>query len=407
MTQTISSRVSSQRDKPPDFNSMRVQSDEFNQIEAQKAVQQALAGLEIVHVTAERIRIRATDGISSAVDAIIERLQQQAGIKQVTWNEETQSLVIAFDKEVLPQSRLLAVLAEYGIRRSSDFNQKIPSDPFAAWKSIEFWKEQGIDLIPLLTGLALTSRLGVTGLASIPIYMLTADVTRRTISSFRQAWQGNDESQDETKSSKASKDESKGKLVTRSNRTSQPFVSEVQKSSTIERESLNDAIPHANEFNVQRATTDYSIVHSIPGRIRFNVPRLAKDKSYARRLEKLLNSESHVTKVRISSDAASVAISYQPASLDASHWVGLIQFADQTVSSTVQKPFNQVEKKPAPSQPHPAEAVVTQPINQLNIPIIQVTTPEVASYKASSIIADLKPPFINVLIDVVARFPLS
>lgn len=398
MTQTISSReLSNQRDEPPDGVSIKVQSDEFYQTiqkEAQ-AVQQGVAYLQVVHVTAERIRIRATESSTKLLHTIVEELRKLKGIKQVTWNEETQNLVIAFDKEVLAQSQLLEILEKYGVRRMSEPDNNSKVDPFAAWKSVEFWKEQGIDLIPLLTGLAITSRLGVTGLASIPICMLTSDVTRRTISSFREALKADSENKTEGKST---------------NRTCQPLVSKVDKTSTIER-SLDDVVPNAN--------VDYSIVHSIPGRIRFNVPRIGKDKAYARRLEKMLNNESKATNVRLKTDAASIAISYQPASLDVYHWVNLIQLASEgsNAVSTTQPVEQQVEKKNdnkniVLSRPQTVEAeAVIQSINQSNIGISQLTTSEATngatSNGVSSLIADLKPPFINVLIDLVAHYPIN
>lgn len=405
MTQTISSReLSNQRDKPPDKVSIKVQSDEFYQTiqkEAQ-AVQQSVAFLQVVHVTAERIRIRATESSTELLHTVVEELRKLKGIKQVTWNEETQNLVIAFDKEVLAQSQLLEILEKYGVRCMSEPDNKSKADPFAAWKSVEFWKEQGIDLIPLLTGLAITSRLGVSGLASIPICMLTSDVTRRTISSFREALKAEPENKTEAKTA---------------NRTSQPLVSKVDKTSTIER-SPSDVVPKADELNIQAANVDYSIVHSIPGRIRFNVPRIGKDKAYARRLEKMLNDESYSTNVRLKTDAASIAISYQPASLDVSHWVNLIQLASEGSNGvSTQKVEPKIEKKIdnkniVLSRPQTVEAeAVIQSINKSNIGISQLTTSEATngatSNGVSSLIADLKPPFINVLIDVVAHYPIN
>ncbi len=389
MTQSISSRVSYQRDEPPDVISVRVGSDEFQQTiqEEAQTVQQGVASLQVVHVTANRIRVRATGSSIESLHAVVEELRQLKGIKQVTWNEETQNLVIAFDKEVLAQSQLLEILEKYGALSLSEPNNKSKVDPFAAWKSTEFWKEQGIDLIPLLTGLAITSRLGVSGLASIPICMLTSDVTRRTIQSFREALKADTENKNE------------GKTI---NRTSQPWVSKVEKASTIEG-SPSDVVPKADEFKIQTANVDYSIVHSIPGRIRFNVPRIGKDKAYARRLEKMLNLESYATNVRLKIDAASIAISYQPASLDVSHWVNLIQLASEASNAvSTQKTV----------EPQIVEAQVGKlSINESNSPISQLTTSEVASGAASnevsSLIADLKPPFINVLIDVVAHFPIK
>jgi Heavy metal associated domain 2 len=390
MIQAVSScELGEQRERPPDLISERVQSDEFHHQTMQQETQN-VAKLQVVHATAGRIRIRAEDITTELLQLVVEELKKLKGIRQVTWNEETQGLVIAFDNEVLPQSKLLKSLEKLDILRVDENKNKV--DAFAAWKSVDFWKEQGIDLIPLLTGLAITSRLGVTGLASIPICMLTSDVTRRTIESFRQALKA------ETPENK-----SEGKST---NRTSQPLVSKVDKTSTIERKSLNDVVPKADEYKLQTAIVDYNIVHSIPGRIRFNVPRIGKDQAYARRLEEMLNAESYATNVRLKTDAASIAISYQPASLDVSYWVDLIQLASETFPVSV----TSVEAKQTDEQ-LVKDKVVIQPISKLNNEISQLTISEAmngaTSNGVSSLISDLKPPFINVLIDVVAHFPIN
>ncbi|MBF2065633.1 MAG: heavy metal translocating P-type ATPase [Calothrix sp. C42_A2020_038] len=56
---------------------------------------------------------------------------------------------------------------------------------------------------------------------------------------------------------------------------------------------------------------NYKVVHSTHGRVRFRVPLLALDQSYASRLESLLLLDSCVTKVRVNCDAASVTVNYQ------------------------------------------------------------------------------------------------
>ncbi len=56
---------------------------------------------------------------------------------------------------------------------------------------------------------------------------------------------------------------------------------------------------------------NYYVVHAIPGRVRFRVPLLANNLNYAQCLQKLLESDSRVTGVRINLTVASVAISYQ------------------------------------------------------------------------------------------------
>lgn len=54
-----------------------------------------------------------------------------------------------------------------------------------------------------------------------------------------------------------------------------------------------------------------SLAHAIPGRVRFRVPRLGCDPRYAKRLQRLIESDARVTGVRASSAAASIAISYE------------------------------------------------------------------------------------------------
>lgn len=54
---------------------------------------------------------------------------------------------------------------------------------------MDFWKEQGLDFIPLATGLAVTGGLGISGLAAIPVYMIAAEATRQAIDLTRNAWQ--------------------------------------------------------------------------------------------------------------------------------------------------------------------------------------------------------------------------
>ncbi|MDH6055707.1 heavy metal translocating P-type ATPase [Umezakia ovalisporum] len=56
---------------------------------------------------------------------------------------------------------------------------------------------------------------------------------------------------------------------------------------------------------------DYHIVHTIPGRVRFRVPMLAQHPHYAQNLQKLLESDSRISQIRINPSCSSVAIQYQ------------------------------------------------------------------------------------------------
>ncbi|MBW4505985.1 MAG: hypothetical protein KME64_05695 [Scytonematopsis contorta HA4267-MV1] len=55
----------------------------------------------------------------------------------------------------------------------------------------------------------------------------------------------------------------------------------------------------------------YSIVHAIPGRVRFRIPRIVKDSLYADKLKAVMESDSEITSVRINPTAASVVVKYR------------------------------------------------------------------------------------------------
>ncbi|MFN6572281.1 HMA2 domain-containing protein [Dendronalium sp. ChiSLP03b] len=94
------------------------------------------------------------------------------------------------------------------------------------------------------------------------------------------------------------------------------------------------------QITEQPAKVDYSIVHAIPGRVRFHIPQIASDPKYVQRLETLLKADPAVRSERVNKDAASIAIAYETEMLrDAkkrvqsvfagivSHLVSLIQSA--------------------------------------------------------------------------------
>jgi Heavy metal associated domain 2 len=460
MTKTISSRerLNKQIKISPELISIRAQSDENRQSvkseEAQKTVQ-ALdmelqeIGLQIVHATTERVRICATDvsskeldressnsSIKEVIDAVCSIFQQREGIKQITWNEPTKSLVIAFDSQLLPLPQVLAILGEFGVKRqkgSEETSEKQKVDPFAAWKSAEFWKEQGLDLIPLFAGLAVTSRLAIGGLASIPVYMLTANITRRIIAYTQLALATETEKPKEIKKeakkavsrsekkthsspSQVTSDKVLGKDKTEKNNSpSESLGSKVEKASTLERkvdhklasEHQSNGAFKASGLTTRLAKINYSVVHSIPGRIRFNVPRIAKDRAYAKTLERLLKTEPHVTNVRINCDAASVAIAFQPSSLNASHWLGLLELADEVIPSTSQSNSTKLNRQL--NTPENQTQVIESQTQLLPVDGIEELTSDtvITATEVNSIVADLKPPFISLLIDVVAKFPLE
>ncbi len=72
-----------------------------------------------------------------------------------------------------------------------------------------------------------------------------------------------------------------------------------------------NAVPVAGAETTSETESIYTLVHSVPGRIRLRMPRLGSDRDYARRLEGLLNADEYVLGVRVNRTAASMVIRYQ------------------------------------------------------------------------------------------------
>ncbi|MDJ0734967.1 MAG: heavy metal translocating P-type ATPase [Nostocaceae cyanobacterium] len=65
-------------------------------------------------------------------------------------------------------------------------------------------------------------------------------------------------------------------------------------------------------FNKQKSRTiTYTIVHAIPGRVRFRVPLLASDLDYGLYLQTMLTADTRIIAVRINRNAASIVINYE------------------------------------------------------------------------------------------------
>ena len=75
----------------------------------------------------------------------------------------------------------------------------------------------------------------------------------------------------------------------------------------------------------------FRIAHASPGRVRFQIPRIARDPHYVRRLIRLAESSVHVRSVRVSIAATSVIVSYHPGAMMhaamQTHFAGIIEAA--------------------------------------------------------------------------------
>ncbi|MEH2037238.1 HMA2 domain-containing protein [Nostoc sp.] len=348
---------------------------------------QPSGGLEIVHVTTGRVRLRTTDSsLNSILDSIAQDLRSLEGVREVTVNEQTGSLVVNFDEDKLSLPQILALKSEIEIQQpqvSSDSVSK--TDPFAAWKSPSFWKEQGISLIPMMTGLAVTGGLGIHGWVSIPVYMIAADATRGVIGYLG--------------SQVPTSEKNEG------NNTSSAIKSDISESTIQPEKSTN--VDKTSEV-VTPAKIDYSVVHQIPRRIRLNVPKIAEDRAYGRRLERIVKTDAQVTSVRVNFGAASIAIAYQSRDIPLSYWVSLMELALEinppTLGMTTTKqPLEEVSQTPeitdATTTNH---TTVSQTAEVTDVTTANQTTPQLSSLWSS-----LKSPAMSLSLGMMANLPLE
>jgi hypothetical protein len=101
---------------------------------------------------------------------------------------------------------------------------------------------------------------------------------------------------------------------------------------------------------------DYQIIHSIPGRFRFFIPRLGTDPDYVQKLQGLLESIKFVTEVRINPWARSLIVSYKKRIISSEavekHLVSAIEQADSPAPSVSKEnlTLNSLPKKnPTPT----------------------------------------------------------
>ncbi|MBD0364205.1 MAG: HAD-IC family P-type ATPase, partial [Coleofasciculus sp. C3-bin4] len=130
-----------------------------------------------------------------------------------------------------------------------------------------------------------TGALGIEGFVAFPVYLITQNVTRQVIKQFEP----------------------------------KPLAEEQERESNLTSSIQNpDAVA-------------YQVVHAIPGRIRFRVPRIAEDAEYTHRLTVLVKADAKVADVRVNTAAASLAVGYKASLISddqmRSHLMTLIQTA--------------------------------------------------------------------------------
>lgn len=124
-----------------------------------------------------------------------------------------------------------------------------------------------VAIAPVLAGLFVTSRLRLRGAQALLVNLTIAAVVRQVVGQLKQ---------------QASQSPETSNTVTVAENGSQPIDPD----------------------------EDYTILHSVPGRIRLRIPRLKSDAFYAKRLKNLLSENERVKYVRVNRAASSLLIQY-------------------------------------------------------------------------------------------------
>lgn len=283
--------------------------------------------VEILHVVPGRLRLRVLgEEPGTVLRAVTPLLRKRVGVREIRTNEQIGSLLITFDTNQLSLAQLFKILGDLGI---AEIKQPQSQEPLDA----EAWKKAGTQLqsfIPLLIGLLTTRQLGIQGWRSIPVYLLITNVVRQIMQSWDLA-EGESEGTAE------------GRSMLSNNVKGQRAEAQKQDSKA-ERNNADlngDNIPNVtpDQQNSKQSTVAfdanstvvYRLVHTIPGRMRFRVPKVAEDSAYLRRLQSLVKKDDWITQMRCNSTVASVVITYNPMQVCEAeaglHFISLIQIA--------------------------------------------------------------------------------
>ena len=255
--------------------------------------------IQVVHAVPGRVRLRTKGSKRITADTIAQQLRQQDGVCDVQTNPTTNSLVVTFDTSTLSLPQTLEILqTSTGLSEASGKTEALPklkSSTFLREQTEPPWEGMAVaqSLIPVVAGMLVTGALGIEGFVAFPVYLITQNVTRQVIKQF----------------------EPKPLAEEQGSRVAEEQGRESNLTSSIQNP---DAVA-------------YQVVHAIPGRIRFRVPRIAEDAEYTHKLTVLVKADAKVADVRVNTAAASLAVGYKASLISddqmRSHLMTLIQTA--------------------------------------------------------------------------------
>jgi Cu2+-exporting ATPase len=279
--------------------------------------------LRVVHAIPGRVRLRTKDSKQiSSLHEVAQRLRQKNGVCEVQTNPTTNSLVVTFDESALSLPQTLEILKTVGVSKPSGKTEPLPklkSGSFLREQTEPPWKLENVSLslIPLVAGMVVTGALGLEGAVAFPVFIITENVARELIKQLKA-------------------ETSKSKQV----KSAQTTAIELNGNSAI--------VAGNDNSETLPSKITYKLVHEIPGRMRFRVPRIAEDAEYSRKLNLLLEADANVTEVRLTPEAASVAIRYKIGPISdekmRSHLIDLIQTANKiNIPLDLKTPANKQE----------------------------------------------------------------
>lgn len=233
--------------------------------------------VKVLYAVEGRVRLRLLGSDTrSVLDTIAQQLQQQDGIYQVSINEQTGSLLITFEPNQLSLVQLFEQLEQLGIPQVQGLSPQATSWSDAYTRA----RTQLKSLIPPIAGILTAKGLRIYGWQAISAYLIVSGITREVIKQLELELPELPKS-----NSQETAVQSNGKLAT-------VAVTD------------NDLMPASKAA--------CSIVHGIPGRVRFHIPRIAQDRDYAKELQSLKTIDARIIGVRVNQTTCSVVVTYQP-----------------------------------------------------------------------------------------------
>ncbi|MBE9166103.1 hypothetical protein IQ238_00665 [Pleurocapsales cyanobacterium LEGE 06147] len=134
--------------------------------------------MKIVHAIGGRVRLRCnSDRARELLPTIGQDLRERAGIRKVTTNKTTGSLLVEFDPNNFSPGQLTQLLQPWGIALPSPTKATTSTDSSLSSSQSQTY-ERLLSLVPPLLGLAIVRGIGVTGWKSLVTYLVATGVIR-------------------------------------------------------------------------------------------------------------------------------------------------------------------------------------------------------------------------------------